>query len=313
MSDRLLIIGNGFDLDLGWKTRYSDFAKSDYWPFKEDYFNPNAELYPYLNNIKNKDLWLDLEMALCKYAMPSQDGIIGSSHHTPENDKIDYEKLVSSLYTYLNNESKKPIKTKSFAAQVLRSVINNGKFKIYSFNYSPIEQIASMLVSDSSVNVDYVHGSLKRDDIILGIDDVTDICKGYEYMRKSFNAHYGHHDIYYDLQDAEEIVFFGLSLGKIDYPYFSQFFKDQTRPEMKRKDSKYIRIFTYDINSRIDIQNNLRKMNEKQNLFVKNDLEFVLTKDEQDTAKLESFVEKMDKESSASDASAYNNMENSLY
>lgn len=29
---RLLIIGNGFDFDLGRNTRYSDFAKSDFWP-----------------------------------------------------------------------------------------------------------------------------------------------------------------------------------------------------------------------------------------------------------------------------------------
>lgn len=29
IPNRLLIIGNGFDLDLGRKTRYSDFAKSE--------------------------------------------------------------------------------------------------------------------------------------------------------------------------------------------------------------------------------------------------------------------------------------------
>lgn len=27
---KVFIIGNGFDLDLGWKTRYSDFARSNY-------------------------------------------------------------------------------------------------------------------------------------------------------------------------------------------------------------------------------------------------------------------------------------------
>lgn len=34
MAKKLLIIGNGFDIDLGLRTRYSDFAKS----------NPLAEL-----------------------------------------------------------------------------------------------------------------------------------------------------------------------------------------------------------------------------------------------------------------------------
>lgn len=28
---KLLILGNGFDIDLGMKTKYSDFAKSHYW------------------------------------------------------------------------------------------------------------------------------------------------------------------------------------------------------------------------------------------------------------------------------------------
>lgn len=28
----VFIIGNGFDIDLGWKTQFSEFSKSDYWP-----------------------------------------------------------------------------------------------------------------------------------------------------------------------------------------------------------------------------------------------------------------------------------------
>lgn len=32
---KVFIIGNGFDLNLGRETRYSDFAKSNYW--KQDY------------------------------------------------------------------------------------------------------------------------------------------------------------------------------------------------------------------------------------------------------------------------------------
>jgi hypothetical protein len=35
-DDILLIIGNGFDIDLGLETRYSDFIKSEYYPVKEE-------------------------------------------------------------------------------------------------------------------------------------------------------------------------------------------------------------------------------------------------------------------------------------
>ena len=34
-NEILLIIGNGFDIDLGLKTRYSDFIESGYYPIKE--------------------------------------------------------------------------------------------------------------------------------------------------------------------------------------------------------------------------------------------------------------------------------------
>lgn len=31
MAKKILILGNGFDIDLGLKTRYSDFANSKIW------------------------------------------------------------------------------------------------------------------------------------------------------------------------------------------------------------------------------------------------------------------------------------------
>ena len=58
----VLIIGNGFDLDLGLPTRYSDFAESNYWP-KEDVYRADRtglldtsvpqSLASYLNEKKN--------------------------------------------------------------------------------------------------------------------------------------------------------------------------------------------------------------------------------------------------------------------
>ena len=35
MKDRILILGNGFDLGLGLKTSYRDFCNSKYWPFNK--------------------------------------------------------------------------------------------------------------------------------------------------------------------------------------------------------------------------------------------------------------------------------------
>ena len=48
-----LVIGNGFDLDLGMNTRYSDFAKSEYWP--KDVSSSSFNLKQYLNERKEMD------------------------------------------------------------------------------------------------------------------------------------------------------------------------------------------------------------------------------------------------------------------
>ncbi len=69
--DKVLIIGNGFDLDLGLATRYSDFAS------KSDFFNVfflNSELNRHLQNASTNEKWLDMELELEKYAQRSSVG-----------------------------------------------------------------------------------------------------------------------------------------------------------------------------------------------------------------------------------------------
>lgn len=68
----VLILGNGFDLDLGLKTRYSDFWKSDYCPKKYP-----APLIQHLNQSWTDNLeavkWYDLENELLKYYLKRKD------------------------------------------------------------------------------------------------------------------------------------------------------------------------------------------------------------------------------------------------
>ena len=50
MHKKVFIIGNGFDLDLGWKTSYKDFVCSDYWPLKDK--EPSVKSNFFFNNFK---------------------------------------------------------------------------------------------------------------------------------------------------------------------------------------------------------------------------------------------------------------------
>lgn len=66
IEKRVLILGNGFDLDLGRKTTYKDFYNSEYCP--KEYPTP---LIKYLNEVWGENLdsvkWYDLENALSGY------------------------------------------------------------------------------------------------------------------------------------------------------------------------------------------------------------------------------------------------------
>lgn len=67
MTHKVLILGNGFDLAVGRRTRYKDFYESQYCP--KDY---PASLIAFLNEKWGNNLedvrWLDLETALQEYA-----------------------------------------------------------------------------------------------------------------------------------------------------------------------------------------------------------------------------------------------------
>ena len=64
-----MILGNGFDIDLGIKTKYSQFADSPFWPFHENITFEEDSLPYFLNNSKSQvDTWFDLEELLANYA-----------------------------------------------------------------------------------------------------------------------------------------------------------------------------------------------------------------------------------------------------
>ena len=81
MSNNIFIIGNGFDLDLGLHTKFSDFANSTFWPIAKKKDKPqelpprtargsfmamlplpqNTLLEHYLEDKRDKESWFDLE------------------------------------------------------------------------------------------------------------------------------------------------------------------------------------------------------------------------------------------------------------
>lgn len=278
MKKKVFIIGNGFDLNLGWRTSYKDFVKSEYWPLYDK--KPYCPMAEYLNLKVEIERWYDLESILREYAAADPD-IRRKAH---PKDVIFYDELRSALAQYLKQEIKMPIDRDSLAIRVLRAVIDNGYFtSIYTFNYTNLYDVAKQVSIHSKFSFEYVHGCLERNTLIIGVDDHTELKEGYEFLRKVFSKYYTSHPIRYDLQECDEVVIFGHSLGGMDYPYFFDFFNAQSHCQ-SRAEGKRITIFTKDDRSRYQILKQLRLMNEGQTEHLQNDNDFklIMTEDPDD-------------------------------
>ena len=69
-----------------------------------------------------------------------------------------------------------------------------------------------------------MHGSLAEKSIILGIESKSQFDAEYRFMCKEYNPNYRSHLIRQRLEAADEVVFFGHGLSKIDYHYFERLF-----------------------------------------------------------------------------------------
>ena len=150
--------------------------------------------------------------------------------------------------------------------QVLGAVLKSSDSVIYSFNYTNLRKIAyALYVNDSrhdrqDYNLDYtpVHGCIETNDIILGVNSDADLIEGYELLRKNEQPDYKPINLRQDIFSAHEVTFFGLSMGKIDYPYFRDFFESLCSGVVPTGQKKHITIFTYDDTSIESILKQLR-------------------------------------------------------
>ena len=284
VPNRLLILGNGFDLNLGRKTRYTDFANSSFWPKGLE-----SNLFKHLNEKKEIEKWFDLEGELANYVSLVKKRNAGpymkTIHDLAKNDEQDFKVIVENMIEYLSFVEKETPPVESLAIKVFSMVCRDKAFeKVYSFNYTDLSKLYRSLSLEHNPEFEYVHGCLADRSAILGINDSVDTIDGnYDFLRKSFNLHYGSHPVSYDLQDADEVVFFGHSLGDNDYHYFQSFFKHQCKMNMERHERRDITIFTYNDSSRMEIMHTLHKMNDGQTslLFQNNNLRIFCTEDEE--------------------------------
>lgn len=302
MPKKLLIIGNGFDIDLGLKTRYSDFSDSENWKaLMKNTLPYDSDLLGELFQAKTTEAWFDIEKTMNDYVRSIKlDHLINDIIN---KDKTDFEKVSEALSKYLKEEqNNRTLDKNSFAAQVLRKIVDVGGFEYYTFNYTSLVKIANTCgVQMDSSKITHVHGSLENDSIILGIltDPNNQIYEQYSFMYKDNSRFYMSNNMYEDFEKADDIIFFGHSINGMDFPYFRDFFIKQSGMDGEYK-SKHITVFTYDDTSNQQIRNSIRNAQvDLTQLFRRNDIKFIQTKqlyeqDKNEMLKFDLFIQRLD-------------------
>lgn len=258
-----LVIGNGFDLDAGLKTSYNDFVSSRYWPFSQstDVYGQET-LASYLRKKSELDTWFDVEEALYDYSRIGLGQATIQGINIDYRDRFDFDKLKSSLTSYLSNQEgcfyPRP---NSMGIAVLNSLVTSkNEFKIYSFNYTSLQNILRRNEITEQVNCEYIHGSIANNDIIIGVGDKIDFNSHYFYLSKIAAPNYSSHNVILDMMESDEVIIFGHSLGSNDFPYFEPFFHNLLSFTKETKKRKRIAIFTKDESGRLGIKKRLHEL-----------------------------------------------------
>lgn len=299
MSKAIIILGNGFDLDLGLKTSYSDFAKSAQWKDLMDNNTHSSDETWLLGFLKSKydvNQWIDIESALLEYAL------VKTKHndmtHAAE-DTIDFKVICQALKAYLKSQQDQfTPSVHSIASGFLKCIVSlSNQSSLYSFNYTDLNVLAGKYGTMMNHIVHHIHGSLADDDdIILGIETSARIDDRYAFLFKTQNRHYSHTNILKDLHDKEEYVFYGHSLNGMDYEYFKLTFQNLaiiSSPKPTR-----LTIITKDEASENQFKIFLRDHISLQGLFSNSNPVFILTdlvykKDKKELEKVRDFFERV--------------------
>ena len=270
-----LILGNGFDLDVGMKTAYSDYAKSNWWPFREARMIDGYETLAYtLKQRAALDKWFDVEEVIYEYACKVGKQDIHLRKMVYDSDMRAFRILNEGLVSYLRDvEADLEPKGKPVAIQVLESFLEKPSEKrIFSFNYTDLRWIAQRyeVIFDRSVPCEYIHGSIGPRQIILGVGINRDLAGEYIDFYKTSSDYYKGSSIFEDLPDSDEVIIFGHSLGTNDYPYFESFLRTASSLGNNSLKKRKIRIYTKSNGSRKEIEWHLRQMIGPEVIMLKN-------------------------------------------
>ncbi|EGN57464.1 hypothetical protein PRBRB14_21740 [Hallella multisaccharivorax DSM 17128] len=248
MDERiLLVVGNGFDLDLNLQTSYTNYSESDYFKnlvnknhdnvnkFGEDFAIDLSELL--YEASQSQKQWFNIEEII--YSWFLNEKTIGYSEEKVKIERNFFNDLRVSLANYLfEEEEKRDVKKDSVAAEILKlwaaSSYNKytGTFDIFSFNYTSIKKLLDKLgfsfMKDKNRNkITHIHGSLDKRNIVLGCDNYNMTSKvnpNTTFVLKYNMIHESNHFVRM-LNAANWVIIFGHSMNPMDFKHFKSYFE----------------------------------------------------------------------------------------
>lgn len=245
----LVILGNGFDLDLGWKTSFKDFYEAKRGDF--ELYNGN----PYIETMIEGKYWYNLEGYLRNCIINIDDSRLeplNSFWQICGNFMLDY--LKKNLSQFVTN--------KNCCAYNFLQCINDNT-TVYTFNYTnPFEELGFKQPA-----MHFIHGKLAGaytgSQLKLGVDtnvkNLNTLANNKEIKPIiKVDANTEKDSLIKELKDSDIIIFFGQSLYITDSDYFKRFFEKMSDNKIC---SKSLYIVTYDANGLQSIKNNLEEYN----------------------------------------------------
>lgn len=254
MANTLIIIGNGFDLDLGWKTSYEDFYQA-----KKDEFAEWNRMQ-YIKDMVQGEYWFNLEGYIRK-------SLIEMSQERVKEMIIFWMFCCSRLLEYFNPRTDDQYNNifntnkESCAYKFLKSVTE--KSSIVIFNYT--DPFAQNNIPVKAKEYIHIHGDITKavrfTDIKLGADksvidqnsiakdnSILSIIKSYEnkYIEKFSQL----------LKSHKNIIFYGHSLAQADADYFKPYFKHVISKDISGQN---IYLVTKNTSSLQQIKDNLKQ------------------------------------------------------
>ena len=262
MADIALIIGNGFDVDMGLPSKYSDFIESKEWKDVVKGVDSFLMLNEYcehsliaqLIKASNKSLWFDVEEEIHSFLNTHKD----NSELDIRDINSEFNLIRKGLQKYLQRISTDFKADERKLGYQLLTRLQESPFTIYEiiFNYTYPQSFLNIPTYYKGCFVSFVHGSLKDNNIVLGCDlqDGEEVNKQLSFMYK-YNMLTTANNTGYHLQEAKEIIFYGHSLNEMDFRYFRAFLTTLSTTPCP---SKHLTIITYDEASERNIKDNIQ-------------------------------------------------------